>query len=145
MSMAVSTTGDVYGWGKRDRGRNGLGLEPGFVTLPRRISLPTSAPIDGEGAKPTKAIDIDCGYVHSLVVGLDGTVYQCGGVGINGANDGFGNVSGVPTQLNDFNIWHRVPEPKEHVKVQQEYQKYGKYEIKGKRKMMTETYDHVVK
>ena len=145
ISMAVSTTGDVYGWGKRDRGRNGLGLDPGFVMLPRKITLAAPAKDNTSNSQPTKAIDVDCGYVHSLVLGLDGTVHQCGGVGVNGENDGVGDISGYPDQINDFNIWHRIPEPKEQVKVQQEYKKYGKYEIKGKRKMMTETYDHVIK
>ena len=143
ISMAVTTTGDVFGWGERERGRNGLGLESGIVMLPRKVSLAPSS-IDDNHYQSTKAVDVDCGYVHSLVVGLDGTVHQCGGVGINGENDGIGDISGFPTQINDFSIWHRIPEPKEKVIVQ-EYKKYGKYEIKGKRKMMTETYDQIMK
>ena len=29
----------------------------------------------------------------------------------------------------DFNIWHRIPEPKEFVK-KEKWKKYGKYEVK---------------
>jgi alpha-tubulin suppressor-like RCC1 family protein len=145
MSMAVSTTGDVYGWGKTDRGRCGLGLQNGYVMLPQRVPLSTSttttssssSSTDGTSSQPLKAIDVDCGYVHSLVVGLNGTIHMCGAVGINGALDGGDTAHGTPVPMEDFNIWHRIPEPKEQV-VTQAYKKYGKYEIKGKNKMMTE-------
>lgn len=111
MSMAVSTTGDVYAWGKTDEGRIGLGLKKMQVTLPRRVSV-----TDPDGA-PVKAVDVECGYVHSLVVGLDGTLHLCGGVGIEGEADGQAkeeamvSTAGLPRQVADFNVWHRLPEP----------------------------------
>jgi hypothetical protein len=45
---------------------------------------------------------------------------------------------GRPRQVADFNIWHRVPEQKEHVK-KEKWKKLGKYEVKGRAKMMTES------
>jgi len=90
------------------------------------------------GDKTIKAVDVECGYVHSMIVALDGTLYRCGSVGLDGQADGI-NSSGEPTQVSDFNIWHRVPEPKEGVKTGERWKKYGKYEVKGRRKMMTET------
>ncbi len=69
ISMAVSTEGDVYGWGKGKGGRIGLGLSDVDILLPRRIPL-------GE----IKAIDVECGYVHSVIVGLNGNIFMCGGM-----------------------------------------------------------------
>lgn len=129
ISMAVTTTGRVYGWGVADGGRLGLG-ESRAVLLPRRV------------LDVAKAVDVECGYVHSLIVGLDGTLYECGGVGVEGEADGqqrgVETNDGKPRQVPDFNIWHRVPEPKEYVK-QERWKKFGKYEVKGRSKMMHET------
>ena len=79
MSMAVSTIGTVYAWGKASDGRLGLGAQKFDVTLPRKVDV---------GDDKFKAVDIECGYVHSLIIGLDGSVYQCGGVGTDGKDDG---------------------------------------------------------
>eukprot|EP00525_Craspedostauros_australis_P002159 CAMPEP_0198124858 /NCGR_PEP_ID=MMETSP1442-20131203/41075_1 /TAXON_ID= /ORGANISM="Craspedostauros australis, Strain CCMP3328" /LENGTH=156 /DNA_ID=CAMNT_0043784347 /DNA_START=42 /DNA_END=512 /DNA_ORIENTATION=- len=130
-SMAVTTTGDVYGWGKRDRGRIGLGTECDNALLPRRVHV-------GTADAPVKAIDVECGFVHSIVVGVDGTIHVCGGVGVFEEQDG-ATVSGHPTQTEDFNIWHRIPEPKDVIKKSR-WKKYGKYEVKGKRRMMDDTF-----
>jgi alpha-tubulin suppressor-like RCC1 family protein len=72
MSMAVDTKGNVYAWGKTDGGRIGLGMSKLQVTLPRRVSV-----TNPEGA-PVKCVDVECGYVHSVLVGLDGTLHMCG-------------------------------------------------------------------
>lgn len=130
ISMAVSTTGQAYGWGSMKGGRTGLGMDYKFVNIPRRVTID-----DGKGNE-LKAVDVDCGYVHSLIVGLNGTVHVCGGVGIDGQNDGNSNDdSGLPKLIPDLNLWHRVPEPKELVKKER-WKKYGKYEVKGRAKMM---------
>lgn len=141
ISMAVTTNGRVYAWGKTDCGRIGLGLHRGEVLLPRRVTVS-----DCNG-NHTKAIEVECGYVHSLIVGLNGTIFMCGGVGVDGEDDGqeqlddHGSHAGKPRQVSGFNIWHQNPEPKEDV-LQERWIKYGKYEIKGKKKMMSETYRH---
>jgi len=139
MSMAVSTSGDVYAWGKSEGGRIGLGASAGNVSIPRRVYLKPSC--DAE----VKALDVECGYMHSAIVGLDGTVHMCGGVGIDGADDGQRleysldeTAAGKPVPLEDFNIWHRLPEPKAVV-TKERWKKYGKYELKGRRAMMEET------
>lgn len=82
MSMAVTTNGDVYSWGKCDGGRIGLGIRSRVVNKPEKVSVASTA-----GA-PLKALDVECGYVHSLVVAVDGTIHLCGGVGTDGAADG---------------------------------------------------------
>lgn len=136
ISMAVSTSGQAYSWGAMKGGRIGLGMENSTTNCPCRVH------IKDDNGLPLKAVDVDCGYVHSLIVGLNGTVHICGGVGIDGANDGQtaddgddAETSGRPRAIPDFNIWHRVPEPKEYV-VKQKYKKYGKYEVKGRAKML---------
>lgn len=134
MSMAVSTTGDVYAWGKASDGRLGLGLGKNEVTLPRKVDF---------GDADFKAVDVECSYVHAMIVGLDGSVYQCGGVGTDGQDDGqdFGELNddrrGYPALLQGYNIWHRIAEPKEKI-VKKEWSKYGKYELKGRSKMLQE-------
>lgn len=130
MSMAVSTTGDVYSWGKTDGGRIGLGLQQDRVTKPRRVR------ITSEKNTPVKAVDVECGYVHSIIVGLNGTIHVCGGVGVDGEADGQ-HGSGQPVQEMDFNIWHRIKEPTEQVKTER-WKKYGKYEVKGRSKTLAE-------
>mmetsp|Transcript_25517 Transcript_25517/g.55214 ORF Transcript_25517/g.55214 Transcript_25517/m.55214 type:complete len:724 (+) Transcript_25517:401-2572(+) len=139
ISMAVSSTGDVYSWGKTDGGRIGLGAVNTSVTIPRKVGLP------GDGKK-VNAIDVECGYVHSLIVGLDGSVYQCGGVGIEGAEDGQNDEfdskdtrAGRPVKLKELNIWHRCAEPKMKTSSAQRWKKYGSYEVKGRSNMMSET------
>jgi alpha-tubulin suppressor-like RCC1 family protein len=130
ISMAVSATGEVYAWGKTDGGRIGLGIKQA------RVSLPTKVPIVSED-KPIKAVDVECGYVHSVIVGLNGTIHTCGEVGIDGKADGQ-NGSGEPKQENDFNIWHRITEPTEQTVKTERWKKFGKYEVKGRQKMNDE-------
>lgn len=75
-SMAVSSNGDVYSWGKCSGGRIGHPSSVGDVLLPRVV------PMD------VKGVDVECGYVHSLIVGIDGSIHVCGAVGLNGEDDG---------------------------------------------------------
>ena len=134
MSMAVSTEGKVYSWGKSDGGRLGLGMTAGIVNIPRQVQL-TNPKTDA----PIKAIDAECGYMHCLIVGLDGTLHQCGGVGINGAGDGQqGDINeeerGQPVHLKDLNIWHRLPELKKEAVKAEKWKKYGTYTVSGRNK-----------
>lgn len=78
MSMATSVDGTAYAWGRALGGRLGLGATSGDVSQPRRVSLKSRV----------RAIDVECGYVHSIICGIDGSLHMCGGVGIDGADDG---------------------------------------------------------
>eukprot|EP00568_Trieres_chinensis_P001601 CAMPEP_0183298936 /NCGR_PEP_ID=MMETSP0160_2-20130417/5802_1 /TAXON_ID=2839 ORGANISM="Odontella Sinensis, Strain Grunow 1884" /NCGR_SAMPLE_ID=MMETSP0160_2 /ASSEMBLY_ACC=CAM_ASM_000250 /LENGTH=612 /DNA_ID=CAMNT_0025461067 /DNA_START=105 /DNA_END=1943 /DNA_ORIENTATION=+ len=136
ISMAVTSTGDVYAWGKADGGRIGLGISANKVSIPRRVIISGKV-----GEDNLKAMDVECGYVHSVVVGIDGSVHICGGVGTDGNEDGQRIMNGGdeltagrPLQLEDFNIWHRIPEPKVK-RPTERWKKYGKYEVKGRAKM----------
>ena len=135
MCMAVSSAGDVYAWGKQEGGRIGLGLDLGHISLPRKIDLKYS---DG---RPIKAADVECGYVHSIIVALDGTIHMCGQVGVDGEADGEKSTAqaatGTPHMVPDFNIWHRQNEPQEEVAKKEKWKKYGKYEVKGRSKMLS--------
>jgi E3 ubiquitin-protein ligase HERC2 len=143
MSMAVCTRGNVYAWGRADGGRLGLGLARNDVLLPRKVSIGVAG---GDATAPVKAVDVECGYVHSLIVGLDGTIHLCGNVGVDGEADGIQQRgddpvdAGRPTQVPKFNIWHRIPEPKDEIKKER-WKKLGKYEVKGRTKMMSESKD----
>lgn len=144
MSMAVSSTGNLFAWGKTKGGRIGLNHHLGQVTIPRRVE------IANDSGRPMKAADVECGYVHSIVVGLDGTLHICGGVGVDGEEDGESPIyseggaseavetscTGIPRLVPDFNCWHRQTEPKEEVVKKDNYKKYGKYEVKGRRQMV---------
>lgn len=139
VSMAVSTTGEVYGWGNTKNGRIGVKnkSETDFVTIPHKIVVKNP---DGE---EIKAVDVEAGYVHSIVVGCDGSIHMCGSVETDEQdcpdnNDPLTPGSEThPCQLPDFNIWHRLPEPKE-VTQAVKWKKYGKYELKGRSAMMAE-------
>jgi alpha-tubulin suppressor-like RCC1 family protein len=147
ISMAVSTTGEVYAWGRTDGGRIGLGLARGEVVLPRRVRcMHEDEKNNNEEDEPFKAVDVECGYVHSLIIGLGGTLHMCGGVGTDGEADGqreeqICSASGVgePRQVSDFNVWHRIPEPEDEQTKKERWRKYGKYEIKGRSKMINDT------
>ena len=134
MSMAVSTSGDVYAWGKTDGGRLGLGrTAPSIVTSPRRVSL--------DGMDVPRAVDVACGYVHSIVVALDGTLWQCGGVGVDGEKDGSQIIQeesewdGRPQRIPQIQLWQPLPEPQKEVAPKARWQKLGKYEVKGRSQM----------
>jgi alpha-tubulin suppressor-like RCC1 family protein len=128
MSMAVSTTGDVYSWGKTDNGRIGLGMTIGKVNVPHLVPL----------AEHVKAVDVECGYVHSMILGVDGTVHVCGNVGVEGDWDGLqldGNDDGRPRMIEGMNVWHRLAAPTDEPVVKAPpRKKYGKYEVKGRSK-----------
>lgn len=139
VSMAVDTRGNVYSWGKRADGRIGLGIIEENVKVPRKVDV---------GDPLFRAVDVECGYVHSVIVGLCGSVFQCGGVGTDGKEDGLqdleraygvdGGKIGAPVKMTGLNIWHRIVEPKEKVGPRQKWKKYGKYELKGRSAMMKE-------
>jgi alpha-tubulin suppressor-like RCC1 family protein len=141
MSMAVSTAGQVFAWGRTDSGRIGLGMTKSQVALPRRVYL---TDVDDDDSSPAaKAVDVECGYVHSLIVGLNGTLHQCGGVGVDGEDNGqqqdqesLAATEGRPRQIADFNIWHRTPEPKAEQVKKERWKKLDKYEVKGRSKML---------
>lgn len=138
MSMAVTTTGAVYSWGKADSGRLGHNVT-GIIQTPRSVEF-----MDTIKGEPLKAIDVDCGYVHSIIVALNGTIHQCGGVGTDGQADGQQNRElnfherGRPVEIPNFTIWHTLPEPQEKVVKQERWKKYGTYELKGRSKMMSD-------
>jgi hypothetical protein len=134
MSMALSSQGDVYAWGKTEGGRLGLGSVSQPVRLPRKVTV-----INPDDGTSVKIVEAACGYVHSLLVGVDGTVFVCGGVGIDGAADGSPmDRLGLPRRIPDFNIWHRTPEPNKNNKPikKERWKKFGKYEVRGRTKMM---------
>lgn len=112
ISMAVSTEGIVYAWGKAADGRLGLGIGNRSIKVPHPVDFADSN---------FRAVDVDCGYVHSLIVGLDGSVWQCGGVGTDGKEDGQQDLHSVhgklghPEILLGYNVWHRIAEPKEEI------------------------------
>jgi alpha-tubulin suppressor-like RCC1 family protein len=133
-SMAVSTTGEVYAWGFTKNGRIGVKTEDDYVSTPHRVFITNPT------GEEVKAVDVECGYQHSLVIGIDGTVHYCGNIDVD-SEESESLVEGSesrPCQIPNFNIWHRIPEPQEEV-VQTKWKKYGKYELKGRSAMMAES------
>ena len=80
--MVVSTTGDVYSWGRSAGGRIGLKNYDDMVSRPKKASVKNA------NNENVKAVDVECGYVHSMIIGCDGSLYMCGGVGVDGEEDG---------------------------------------------------------
>ncbi len=133
--MAVSTTGEVYAWGNTKNGVIGLNKDKTFVSLPHKVTV--TSPCGSE----IKAVDVECGYVHSVIVAVDGSLHMCGVVDTDeddSTGEGLSDESKIrPVQVPDFNIWHRVPEPREE-KTTVKWKKYGKYELKGRSAMLAE-------
>ena len=152
LSMCVSHGGHVYAWGNADRGRLGL------PTTTKHVPLPQQVPVT------TKMVDVECGYAHSLLIGIDGTLHVCGGVGVDGAEDGqpqqqqhdasaddddtatnvaHHELPGQPRMVPNLNIWHRWPDANDDnddndgsnkPPKKERWKKYGKYEVKGRSK-----------
>jgi alpha-tubulin suppressor-like RCC1 family protein len=144
VSMAVSTHGEVYGWGNTNYGCIGVNnTKTNFVCQPHKVTIKN---VDGE---EIKAIDVEAGYLHSLIVGVDGSLHMCGNVEIdeNDSNETKDDINQEtprssrimmePGHIPDFNIWHRIAEPKEE-QESTKWKKYGKYELKGRSAMMAE-------
>jgi E3 ubiquitin-protein ligase HERC2 len=134
-SMCVTEKGEVFAWGRTKNGRIGLGMSEGNITQPRRLYL--SPEYEG------RALCVETGYVHSLIVVATGETLICGGVGVNDDVDGAAKGDDGKPRLIEaqeerlVNIWQRQNEilvKKEEVK----WEKYGKYETKGRRAMMEE-------
>jgi len=138
ISMAVSTTGDVYAWGCAKNGRIGINTDADHISMPEKVDIKTSDGIH------IKAVDVECGYVHSVVVGCDGTLHMCGFVDLDESESPGSDLNFTPgsetqpCQVPDFNIWHRLPEPKGEEKKAERWKKYGKYELKGRSAMLAE-------
>ena len=142
ISMAVSTKGEVFAWGNTKNGCIGLkNTKTNFVCIPHKVTIQNA---QGE---EIKAIDVEAGYAHSLVIGIDGSLHTCGYVEIDesdlsrrpedaGVREEISNKA-QPEQVPNFNIWHRLPEPKEDT-VSTKWKKYGKYELKGRSAMMAD-------
>ncbi len=143
VSMAVSSTGHVYGWGCTKNGRIGVeNIASDFVSTPHKVIIRSS---DGD---IVKAVDVEAGFLHSIIVGIDGSLHTCNSVETDEADDARGGGNNDtepltpechlrPCQIPNFNIWHRVPEPKE-VRQAVKWKKYGKYELKGRSAAMVE-------
>jgi len=136
ISMAISTTGAVYGWGNTKDGVIGLKTDTTFVNVPHKVCITSSC------GKEIKAVDVECGYLHSVVVGCDGSLHMCGNVDTDEDDSETSNVATLtpgsnvcPIQVPNLNVWHRLPEPREVIKSTK-WQKYGKYELKGRSAMM---------
>lgn len=133
ISMAVSITGQVYAWGLTRGGR--IGIDNGIGSS---ITLPRSVVLQDKQGENIPAIDVECGYVHGLIVGLDGTVHLCGGVGIEGQADGGQEGGGLPSQVPNMNLWHRLGTPtKAPVAKKERWKRYGRYEVRGRSRMMS--------
>jgi len=140
VSMAVSTEGEVYGWGNTKNGCIGVNnSKTNFVSLPDKVTIKN---VHGE---EIKSIDVEAGYLHSLIIGVDGSLHLCGNVDIdeNDLNEAEEVQSEIksslmePAHISNFNIWHRIAEPKEE-NESVKWKKYGKYELKGRSAMMAE-------
>lgn len=69
-SMAVTTTGYLFGWGRNSNGQLGLGEETNVEDAPQQVNF------DGEG--PVCVVQVACGSVHSVAVDVKGRVFSWG-------------------------------------------------------------------
>eukprot|EP00986_Skeletonema_menzelii_P009111 scaffold4057_cov155-Skeletonema_menzelii.AAC.1 len=82
-SVAITTDGMAYGWGRNETGQLGLGYTSAVVPLPTELSIP------GEEGEIT-FVAAGVGKYHTILVASNGLVYAsggnvCGQLGINNA------------------------------------------------------------
>jgi len=82
-SVAITTDGKAYGWGRNETGQLGLGYTSAVVPLPTELTIP------GEEGEIT-FVAAGVGKYHTILVGSNGIAYAsggnvCGELGINNA------------------------------------------------------------
>lgn len=82
-SVAITTDGKAFGWGRNETGQLGLGYTSAVVPLPTELSIP------GEEDQIT-FVAAGVGKYHTILVGSNGIAYAsggnvCGQLGINNA------------------------------------------------------------
>lgn len=81
-SIAITTTGQAYGWGRNETGQLGLGYSSPLVPIPTLIT------VEDPNSNSLKFVGAGVGKYHTLLVGSNGKVYAsggnvCGQLGIN--------------------------------------------------------------
>jgi alpha-tubulin suppressor-like RCC1 family protein len=85
-SIAITTTGMAYGWGRNETGQLGLGYVSAVVPTPTQLSVSTTT--GGESSSGIKFVGAGVGKYHTILIGSDGMAYAaggniCGQLGIN--------------------------------------------------------------
>ena len=86
-SIAITTTGVAYGWGRNETGQLGLGYVSSVVPTPTQLSVVTTTGGGGE-VGGIKFVGAGVGKYHTILIGSDGMAYAsggnlCGQLGIN--------------------------------------------------------------
>ena len=84
-SVAITTHGTAYGWGRNESAQLGLGHASSVVTVPQELSVPNEEDVKFVGA--------GVGKYHTILVGSNGLAYACGGnkcgqLGVNSSVEG---------------------------------------------------------
>eukprot|EP00981_Chlorochromonas_danica_P006985 scaffold1510_cov176-Ochromonas_danica.AAC.5 len=70
--LALTKEGEIYAWGKCNKGQAGFGSTEEIACLPKKITL------IGPSGKKLRAIDISAGFNHSSAIAEDGSLYVWG-------------------------------------------------------------------
>jgi len=87
-SIAITTTGVAYGWGRNETGQLGLGYVSSVVPTPTQLSVVTTTTGGGGEGGGIKFVGAGVGKYHTILIGSDGMAYAsggnlCGQLGIN--------------------------------------------------------------
>ncbi len=93
-TLAIKSDGTLWTFGSNDAGKTGLGTVVGNTTVPTQIGSDTDWEL------------VSAGYLHSLAIKSDGTLWSFGsnGFGQTGLNTTSGNTT-VPTQIGSDTDW----------------------------------------
>ena len=58
-SLAVDQYGNLFSWGKGDKGRLGQGQDTADIAVPKMV----------DGLEHVRVIEMSCGFSHNLVLG----------------------------------------------------------------------------
>ncbi len=87
-SIAITTTGQAYGWGRNETGQLGLGYTSPLVPIPTLLNVENNNESSSNNNNNVKFVGAGVGKYHTVLVGSNGKVYAsggnlCGQLGIN--------------------------------------------------------------
>eukprot|EP01041_Mallomonas_annulata_P011292 gene11292-23629_t len=122
-SFALTTTGELYGWGANNYGQLGVDGEENAIQTPIRISLPLPIQLlsnnkadsnesndnNGNGNNDDEVVGMSGGYSHSLLWTKRGVLYGCG-------LNKYGQLMDIPYPR--VNVFMKLPLPDSYDVIQ---------------------------
>ncbi|MCL2680059.1 MAG: hypothetical protein FWF11_01075 [Coriobacteriia bacterium] len=100
-SLAIRSDGTLWSWGHNDHGRTGLGTTTGNQLTPAQVGTATNWAA------------VSAGWIHSLAIKSDGTLWAWGGYSATGLGTDTG-IQTTPAQVGTATDWTQVAAGQAH-------------------------------